>query len=91
MRTYIFLILALVIACGSSEESLNEVTTTTVQNTNTTLTPTTTSAPTTTTTTVLDISDISGDKVYDIDLDPLFFEDYYAVKWNQETDNLEFC
>ena len=91
MRTYIFLILALVIACGSSEESLNEVTTTTVQNTNTTLTPTTTSAPTTTTTTVLDISDNSGGKVYDIDLDTLFFEDYYAVKWNQETITWNFA
>ena len=63
----------------------------TISSTTTTLAPTTTSAPTTTTTTILDISDNSGDKVYDIDLNTLFFEDYYAVKWNQETITWNFA
>ena len=61
--------------CGGSD------TTTTVQDTTTTVQDTTTTVQDTTTTTVPDI----------IDFDKLFFEDYFAVRWNKENITWRFA
>ena len=71
--------------CGGSETTatVQDTTTTVLETTTTTLldTTTTTLLDTTTTTTVPDI----------IDFDKLFFEDYFAVRWNKENITWRFA
>ena len=69
--------------CGGSETTVTvqDTTTSTLLETTTTLLETTTTVLETTTTTVPDI----------IDFDKLFFEDYFAVRWNRENITWRFA